>query len=41
MCIIYIRNIDLLRYNTEHTSTEFSAGGSLMYISQNLCYTLY
>ena len=32
-------NIDILGYNIEHTPTESSIGKSLMYISQDLCYT--
>ena len=31
-----IKNIDVLGYNIEHTPTESSVCGSLMYISQDL-----
>ena len=33
-------NINIPGYNFEHTSTEFKAGPSLMYISDKICYKL-
>ena len=33
-------SIDILAYNNKLTATESSVGGSLMYISQHLCYTV-
>ena len=33
-------NIDIIGYNIEHTPTESYTGGSLIYISQDLCYTV-
>ena len=33
-------NIDILGYNIEHKPAESSAGGSLMYLTQDLCYTV-
>ena len=34
-------SIDILAYNNKHTATESSVGGSLLYISQHLCYTVW
>ena len=33
-------NLDILGYNIEHTPTESSAGGTLMYISKDISYVL-
>ena len=33
-------NLDTLEYNTEHTPTGSSAGGTLMYISKDISYVL-